>query len=222
YVSDERYVALSDVAVVFNYGANLVATRSFANGAVVADVKPGPFRVTLAKDGFGSKCVQMTVDAARPYQFRLLSDKLLGYIWPKWTTCGKESEFRIHSTDAYKLSLWRYGWEKELIQDLGWFDDHGPNSTRQITPDGDFTQTGVQWNRIGYGSRWHHQRVAAPRRSGLYYFHVKNSRGEFFSFPWLVQPEQPSAPIAVLTSNITWNAYNNFGGRSNYINQREL
>ena len=28
------------------------------------------------------------------------------------------------------------------------------------------------------GSAWHKQRIAAPLRSGLYYFHVKNERGE--------------------------------------------
>lgn len=37
-----------------------------------------------------------------------------------------------------------------------------------------------------------------------------------------MQPSRPAAPVAVLTSNATWNAYNSFGGRSNYVNQREL
>jgi N,N-dimethylformamidase len=222
YVSDERYVALADVAIMLQNDSDLVATRSLANGAVTADVRPGRYSVTLARDGFGSKRVEMTVDPTRPYQFRLLSDRLLGYAWPKWITADHEGEFRIHSTDAYKLSMFRYGWEKKLVQDLGWFDDHGPGSTRQITPDGDYTRTGVRWNSVGFGSQWHHQHVAAPGRSGLYYFHVKNVRGEFFSFPWIVQPKEPTARVAVLTSNITWNAYNNFGGRSNYVNQREL
>jgi hypothetical protein len=222
YVSDERYVALADVSLAFEQGSGLIAARSLANGAVLVDVQPGPCRVALARDGFGAKHVAMTVDPARPYQFRLLSDRMLGYVWPKWITAGQEGEFRIHSTDAYCLSLFCCGWTKELVQELGWFDDHGPGSTRQITPDGDYTQTGVRWNSVGFGSRWHHQRVAAPRRSGLYYFHARNTRGEFFSFPWIVQPEAPACPIAVLTSNITWNAYNSFGGRSNYVNQREL
>lgn len=221
YVSDERYLALADVAVAFE-NSEIVPARSLANGAILADITPGSYRVTLAKDGFGSKRVEMTVDPARPYQFRLLSDKLLGLVWPKWVNAGQDGEFRIHSTDAYRLSLWRYGWDRELVQDLGWIDDHGAGSTRQITPDGDFTQTGVGWNKIGFGSKWHHQKIAAPARTGLYYFHVKNARGEFFSFPWIVQPREPRASIAVLTSNITWNAYNSFGGRSNYVNQREL
>jgi hypothetical protein len=46
--------------------------------------------------------------------------------------------------------------------------------------------------------------------------------GTFFSFPWFVAPARPSARIAVLASNITWNAYNNFGGRSNYIHPDKL
>lgn len=222
YVSDERYVALPDVALVFESDGQCVAARSLANGAVVADIAPGPWRVTLARDGFGAKRASVVIDPARPCMFRLLSDQLLGYVWPKWAPAGTEGEFRVHSTCAYKLSLWRYGWAPELVEDLGWFDDHGPEATRQITPDGDYTQTGVCWNRVGFGSRWHQQRIAAPSRSGLYYFHVSNAHGEHFSFPWIVQPERPTARVAVLTSNITWNAYNSFGGRSNYVNQREL
>ncbi len=222
YVSDEYYVALCDVAVVLRRGDEIVAARSLADGSVLADLTPGTYRVTLSKVGYGAKHVDVTLPATAPHQFRLLSDRLLGYVWPKWSTAGSEGEFRIHSSDAYKLSLWRYGWEKELIADLGWFDDHGPRATTQLVPDGDFTQTGVQWNKIGFGSVWHQQRITAPDRSGLYYFHVKNARGEFFSFPWIVQPEKPRARVAVLTSNVTWNAYNSFGGRSNYVNQREL
>jgi hypothetical protein len=74
----------------------------------------------------------------------------------------------------------------------------------------------------GYASRHHSQLVAAPGRSGLYYFHAKGESGAFFSFPWVIAPARPQAPIAVLASTNTWNAYNNFGGRSNYINASEL
>jgi N,N-dimethylformamidase len=63
-----------------------------------------------------------------------------------------------------------------------------------------------------------HQLVEAPERSRLYYFRAKTARGIEFAFPWIVAPRQPTAQTAVLASNITWNAYNNFGGRSNYIN----
>ncbi|MEZ4678668.1 MAG: DUF6605 domain-containing protein [Caldilineaceae bacterium] len=90
-------------------------------------------------------------------------------------------------------------------------------ATMQVTPDGDYTQTGVQWNKYGYTSPHHKQWLTAPERSGLYYLHAKTPSGAFFACPWIVAPAQPTAKIAVLASNITWNAYNNFGGRSNYI-----
>jgi N,N-dimethylformamidase len=56
----------------------------------------------------------------------------------------------------------------------------------------------------------------------LYYFHARTKSGLFFSFPWIVAPAKPQQKIAVLASNINWNAYNNFGGRSNYINADKL
>src|SRR6185437_16313064 len=61
------------------------------------------------------------------------------------------------------------------------------------------------------------QFIEAPNRGGLYYLHASTARGAQFSFPWIVAPARPTAKLAVLASNITWNAYNSFGGRSNYI-----
>jgi hypothetical protein len=137
---------------------------------------------------------------------------------------GERSEFRVHSHVAFKLELYRYGLEKERVRTIGWYDEHGPRATVQITPDGDYTQTGVQWNRFGYTNPAHKQYVTAPERSGLYYFHASAGAdvssagaGNFFAFPWVVAPASPTAPVAVLASDINWNAYNNFGGRSNYI-----
>ncbi len=218
YVSDERYVALGDVLVEFtNAAGESCETRSRASGAIHANLPPGELLVTLTKPGFGSKCVRMTPQHVDPFQFRLLADSLLGYAWPKCVRSGEISEFRVHAVEEYKIELWRYGWEKEFIRGLGWHDEHGPRAVMQITPDGDYTQTGVAWNKVGYLSPHHLQRVAAPERSGLYYFHTRTKSGATFTFPWIVAPAKPTAPIAVLASNITWNAYNNFGGRSNYI-----
>ena len=53
----------------------------------------------------------------------------------------------------------------------------------QITPDGDYTQTGVEWNKVGYGSRQHAQYVTAPERSGLYYFHARTDSGPVLRLP---------------------------------------
>lgn len=92
----------------------------------------------------------------------------------------------------------------------------------QVTPDGDYTQTGVEWNKVGYASPAHTQFVTAPQKSGLYYFHATTASGRAFAFPWVVAPAKPTAAVAVLASNITWNCYNNFGGRSNYIHANAL
>lgn len=218
YVSDERYVAVSDALIEFERGEESVAiVRSSPRGAVYADLPEGPYRVTLVKDGFGSKSVDITIDYANPYKFRLLADGLLGYVWPKWVQTGERSEFRVHAIEEYQLTLWRYGYKKELIKLLGWFGEHGPRATMQITPDGDYTQTGVAWNKQGYGNPHTTQFVTGPEKSGLYYLHAKTDSGKFFAFPWIVAPAKPAAKIAVVLATNNWTAYNNFGGRSNYV-----
>ncbi len=226
FVSDEDYVALADVLLEFERDGNSVATaRTTARGAVFADLTPGEYRVTLQKQGYGSKRVRFPTfnpQPSTPFHFRLLSDRLAGFAWPKWVRSGERSEFRVHSVEPYRLSLYRYGLRKVLVKLIGWFDAHGPRAVMQITPDGDYTRTGVDWNRVGWGSAHHTQFVTAPERSGLYYFHAQTESGEFFSFPWVIAPSKPTAPVAVLASTNTWNAYNAFGGRSNYVNSRGL
>ena len=226
FVSDERYVALSDALLEFvnqEQKGTSIEARSRASGSVYAPLDPGRYKVIVSKPGYGSKGLVIDIaDATEPLQIRLLTDGLLGYAWPKWVRAGETSEFRVHSVEPYQLELWRYGFSKEFVKSLGWFDEHGPRATMQITPEGDYTQTGVAWNTQGYTNPHHKQFVAAPERSGLYYFHARTARGAAFSFPWIVAPARPSCLVAVLASNITWNAYNNFGGRSNYINAGQL
>jgi N,N-dimethylformamidase len=223
YVSDERYVALPDVILEFEGDAGSFEARSRATGAVHLVMPSGTYKVTLQKPGFGAKSVRVEIaSSGPPHHFRLLSDALLGYAWPKWVKAGEKAEFRVHSVEPYQLSLWRYGFLKVLIRNLGWFDEHGPRATMQITPDGDYSQTGVAWNKFGYANPALHQYVDAPEQSGLYYFHARTARDAEYGFPWIVAPLKPTSPIAVLASNITWNAYNNFGGRSNYINPDRL
>lgn len=223
YVSDERYVALADVLLEFTDSAgHSWETRSRASGSVWLDLPAGQYSVILRKDGFGAKISALTIPVSEPVHFRLLSDGLLGYAWPKWVQSGCEAEFRVHAVEAYRLQLWRYGWQPELIRQLGWHDEHGPRAVMQVTPDGDYTQTGCRWNSVGYTSVTHRQFVTAPARSGLYYFRAEVRSGRRFSFPWIVAPAQPQAKVAVLASNLTWNAYNSFGGRSNYIHADQL
>ena len=223
YVSDEMYSPISDVLVeIQRAGAEPLQVRSSASGAVYADLQPGTYRVTLSREGFGSKHTEAEIAEGKLHQFRLLRDGLVGFAWPKWVRSGEKSEFRVHSTEAYRLSLWRYGIQKREVALIGWFDEHAPRAAMQILPDGDFTQTGVEFNKRGYPSIFPGQQVTAPGQSGLYFFHAETESGRFFSFPWVVAPAAPSAKIAVLASTNTWNAYNNFGGRSNYINPEGL
>jgi hypothetical protein len=214
-VSDEYYAALADVAVELRGPQGLhVLARSWPSGAIHADVPPGEYEVCLAKAGYGSKRVHTQLVPGRPVSFRLLSDRLLGYAWPKWCRGGDRVEFRVHAVEPYKLGLWRYGLHKEFFRNVGWYDDHGPRAVMQTLPDGPFEQTGVGWDN-GHGV--HRQFITAPPRGGLYYFHAKAESGEFFSFPLVVAPASPAARVAVLASTNTWNAYNAFGGRSNYV-----
>jgi hypothetical protein len=215
YVSDESYAALADVAVELRPAQGVIHfVRSAPSGAVHADLPAGACQVILSKPGFGSKRVDVTLSTEHPTHFRLLSDRLLGYAWPKWCRVGERVEFRVHAVEPYKLGLWRYGLKKEFVRNLGWYDNHGPRACMQTLPDGHFVETGVAWDN-GHGI--HRQFLIAPAKSGLYYFHARDESGDFFSFPLVVAPTRPTARVAVLASTNTWNAYNPFGGRSNYI-----
>jgi hypothetical protein len=215
YVSDEYYAALPDVLLEFRGadGSRAIAS-SAASGAVDVALPHGDYEVCLTKPGFGAKRVRAAVAPDKPVHFRLLSDHLLGYAWPKWCRAGEPVEFRVHTVEPYKLGLWRYGLQKEFVRNVGWYDNHGPRAAMQTLPDGHFVETGVGWDN-GFGV--HRQVIAAPQRGGLYYFHARGESGAFFSFPLVVAPGRPQAAIAVLASTNTWNAYNAFGGRSNYI-----
>ena len=187
------------------------------------DLPPGSYTVTLQRAGFGAKRSRVSVPVPSPHQFRLLADGLIGYVWPKWVRGGEAGEFRVHSVEPYKLELWRYGWAPEFVRGLGWFDEHGPraddadHARRRLHPDG----RGVEQGRLRTARRTR-STSPAPERSGLYYFRARTPSGSRFAFPWIVAPARPAAPLAVLATNITWNAYNNFGGRSNYIHADEL
>lgn len=221
YVSEERYVALADAVAEFENlsSGEITVLRSSPRGAFYGDLAEAEYKVTLACVGYGSKIVRTRLGDGAPHQFRLLSNRLTGYMWPKWVQAGDMAEYRIHAVEQYQLTLWRYGLKKDFIEMIAWVDEHGPEANRQVLPDGDFTQTGLRWNSDGFPAP---PLLKAPEASGLYYIRAQAQSGETFSFPWVVAPRTPQAPIAVLASTNTWNAYNNYGGRSNYINPEGL
>jgi N,N-dimethylformamidase len=226
FVSDENDMALPGVAVVaeLSTGERHLLT-SAADGGIDLNFTPGQWTVTLALAGFGSKRVRLSVsDGDAPYRFRLLSDRPLAYVWPKWCRGGERVVPQVHSVEPFEYSVLRYGLRKEQVPGLhDWVGDHGRRTTMQITPDGDYTTEGVQWGRVGYRTSDHHARsITTPERSGLYFLHVTTESGDFTSAPFLVAPARPTAPIAVMLSTNTWNSYNEFGGRSNYLNPTML
>ena len=77
----------------------------------------------------------------------------------------------------------------------------------------------MRWNHEGYSAP---PSITAPEQSGLYYLWMRTPSGERFHFPGWLRRREPKAKIAVLASTNTWNAYNNFGGRSNYVNADQL
>lgn len=84
YVSDEYYAALPDTVVELRGpDGRATLTRSWPSGAVHADVPPGLYEICLSKPGYGSKRVRERIGGDSPLHFRLLSDGMLGYAWPK-------------------------------------------------------------------------------------------------------------------------------------------
>ena len=222
YISDENHSALCGAVVEFRQGDRSWSLTSSPAGALYGDLPEGDYEVIACCGGFGSKRTRVTVAADHPHLFRLLSDGFLGYMWPNWCRSGEMSEYRVHSVDQFRLDLFRYGWNKEFITSYGWCDEHGHRAMMQITPDGDYTRSGVGWNRTGYTLEFQKHGLTAPDRSGLYFLHATTMGGRFTNFPWIVSPTTPTADICVLASTITWNAYNKFGGRSNYFSQDGL
>ena len=224
YVSDERYVALPDVILEFEGDAGSFEARSRQRARFTSMCRQGHTRSRFKSPASGPRASESrSLPADRLITSVCSSDGLLGYAWPKWVKAGEKSEFRVHSVEPYHLSLWRYGFRKSSIRSLGWFDEHGPRATMQITPDGDYTQTGVAWNKFGYANprtapvcRW------PPSGRACTISTPARPEAPSLPFPGSSHRQKPTAPIAVLASNITWNAYNNFGGRSNYINPDRL
>ncbi|MCH2572508.1 MAG: carboxypeptidase-like regulatory domain-containing protein, partial [Planctomycetes bacterium] len=166
YVSDENDCAIAGADIELESDDRSISIRSTASGAVYADLEPGCYQVVITCSGYGAKRTTVKVMADIPVRFRMLSDGMTGFMWPKWVQAGETSEYCVHSTHNFRLDLWRYGWEKYHIRTLGWCGEHGAGAMKQITPDGDYSQSGVNWNRVGYNLEYQKHAIVAPERSG--------------------------------------------------------
>jgi hypothetical protein len=109
YVSDEMDIAIADaqLELIGSDGASVEA-RSRASGAVHASIEPGRYRAVLTAPAHGRKWLDLDIGPDhQPIRFRLQSDRLLGYAWPKWARAGDRVELRVHSPESYQASLWR-------------------------------------------------------------------------------------------------------------------
>lgn len=225
HVSDEWHAAVHGVDLEFRRdGASVAVVRSTPSGAVVADLPSGDYEVVLARDGFGPKRSRVRVAAGMPpVRLRLLSDRPYGYAWPRCVTAGASVELRFHAVGDCTVELWRHGQVPELVSSIGGFRDHPAGASRQVLPDDDISVAGCRWNHHGFAEPPHDRRtLAAPDRSGLYFFRLRTAGGAETSFPLVVAPPRPRAHLAVLACDLTWNAYNDFGGRSNYVAAQRL
>ena len=89
-----------------------VATRSRASGSIHADIEPGRYEVVLAKDGYGSKRVTVDLTAGPAVSVPAAQGRPAGLCLAQVGQERREGEFRVHSDAAYKLELWRYGWQE--------------------------------------------------------------------------------------------------------------
>ena len=119
FVSDEMYVALADVQVEFESleTGEVAILRSSPRGAFYGLLQPDRIGLRWRKTVTDRSTVTMEIVEGRQYQFRLLSNTLLGYMWPKWVRAGETAEFRAHSPEQYQLTLWRYGLDQEIGSD---------------------------------------------------------------------------------------------------------
>ena len=218
YVSNERYVALADMLFEFRRDGRVATAHSTISGTVYADIEPGEYEVVLGGPGHWFKDRAHGGSARPAISVSLIVGRATGLYVAQMRTrrrTGRIPGARGGRVRTGAVALRRRQRNSSAASAL--LTSTGPRANMQITPDGDYTQTGVQWNKHGYHSKALGQFVEAPQRSGLYYMHARDKEGRFFTFPWVVAPTQPTAPVAVLASDINWNAYNSFGGRSNYI-----
>lgn len=225
YVSDEDHVAVAGAALEFTGPSGVYLAVSSASGAVRANLPHGEYTVAVAAAGHGSKVTRVRVGDGTVARFRLLRHRLLAYTWPKALRSGERCEIRVSSPCAYRTELWRYGWERRFVAHLG-HGEHASGATAQVTPDGDYSTSGMAWNQagltLGPGVDAGPRMLTAPEASGLYGVHVHAADGSTTTCPLVVAPARPTAPVAVLASDLNWNAYNAFGGRSNYVHSAGL
>jgi N,N-dimethylformamidase beta subunit-like protein len=128
---------------------------------------------------------------------------LEGYAWPPSVPPGGEVALHV-STDApsFDVSLTREGADNEAV-----VRREGIGATRQDTPS-DASSAGCGWPPT--------VTMPAPRRSGCYLVTLRTGSETAHAFLAVRPDPADPAPILLVLSSATYNAYNDWGGPSLY------
>ena len=218
YVSDERYTALADVLLEFTNGRRIVGGAVCASGAIHCELPPANTTVTLHKPGFGSKRVRMTPRPGQPYHFRL------AVRWPARLRLAQVRALRRDRPSSASIRSSRTSWSCGATagtrsSSAAWA---GTTSTARAPscrsrPTAITRRPASSGTRSATAARITSNTSRRRRSPGCTISTPAPPRDGRSPSPGSSRRPAPQAPVAVLASNITWNAYNNFGGRSNYI-----
>ncbi len=186
--------------------------------------RPGRTRSRFRSPASAPRACTSTSRRARPpHHFRLLSDGLLGYAWPKWVKAGRKVRVpgpfrRALSTES--LAVRDQEGARSAASAGSTSTARGPRCRSRPTaitprPASPGTSTAMPTRTCTSMSK-------PPSGPDCTTSTPERPRGRSSPFPGSSRRRSRRRTIAVLASNITWNAYNNFGGRSNYINPDRL
>lgn len=180
-----------------------------AGGAVHKWVFEAPAHQTRIVDASGFGEFQTS-----PVQ--LLARKLIGYTNRLSVSAGETLGVHVNAPASYEASLVRYGETRDTVSTMGSHD-----AVEQALPNGDLVAEGMQWpSTIDVD-------IPADAEPGLYSVELRtrgakaSSTDDGFSATFVVSrphAEAEERPLLVIASTTTWQAYNDFGGRSVYRN----
>jgi hypothetical protein len=122
---------------------------------------------------------------------------------------GETIQFKVHAPDSlFSIIFKRFGKSEEEVGSIsniqGFSQNYSPSAY----------QTGANWKTT------YEYKIPPNWRSGLYAAELSDSKGKF-NVTFLIKNRQPEPKdIAVLSSTNTWEAYNDWGGKSLYSFQK--